>query len=134
MNIFSLRRIKGCCVAIRGSHRRDGVTDPPLAPNSSLEARGAFGKQWSRTMIRERVLTISTILALAALSSAAYAEPQVSGKAGPSSQSRQSEPDWYRARAMQQGAPPAQIVREGTSSQIGCRYLYSGGPKSPASC
>jgi hypothetical protein len=85
-------------------------------------------------MIRERVLTISTILALAALSSAAYAEPQVSGKSTLPSQSRQAEPDWYRARAMQQGAAPAQIVREGTSSQIGCRYLYSGGPKNPASC
>jgi len=85
-------------------------------------------------MIRERALTISTLLVLAALSSVAYAEPQVSGKAGPSSQSGQTEPDWYRARAMQQGAPPAQIVQEGTSGQIGCRYRYSGGPKSPASC
>jgi len=83
-------------------------------------------------MIRERVLTISTILALAALSSAAYAEPQV--KAGPSSQSSQTEPDWYRARAMQQGAPPALIVREGISRPVGCRYLYSGGPKGSVTC
>ena len=30
---------------------------------------------------------------------------------------------------MQEGAPPAQIVREGFSRQTGCRYLYSGGPK-----
>jgi hypothetical protein len=85
-------------------------------------------------MIRERVLMISTLLALAALSSAAYAEPQVSGKAGPSSQSRQTEPDRYRARAMQQGAPPAQIVHEGTSRQVGCRFRYSGGPKYPYTC
>ena len=85
-------------------------------------------------MVREHVLTIATLLALAALSSVAHAEPQGSGKADPSSQSRQTEPDWYRARAMQQGAPPAQIVQEGTSGQIGCRYRYSGGPKSPASC
>ena len=85
-------------------------------------------------MIRKRVLTISTLLALAALSGAAYAEPQGSGRAGPSSQSRQTEPDPYRARAMQPGAPPAQIVHEGTSSQIGCRVRYSGGPKYPYSC
>jgi hypothetical protein len=91
-------------------------------------------------MIRERVLTISTILALAALSSAAYAEPQGSGKAtsrsavAPSSQSRQTQPDWYRARAMQEGAPPAQIEHEGTSRQAGCRYIYSGGPKYPVTC
>jgi hypothetical protein len=88
-------------------------------------------------MIRERILTISTLLALVALSGAAHAEPTLTRKgysaseAGPSSQTRQTEPDWYRARAMQEGAPPAQIVREGTSRQTGCRYLYSGGPKSP---
>ena len=85
-------------------------------------------------MIRERVLTISTLLALAALSSAGFAQEQVSGKAGPSSQSSRTERDWYRARALQQGAPPAQIVREGTSREVGCRFRYSGGPKYPYSC
>ena len=92
-------------------------------------------------MIRERVLTISTLMALMALSSVAYAGPRITDKSdwpnevGPSSQSkiRQAEPAWYRARAMQEGAPPAQIVREGTSRQTGCRYLYSGGPGGPKS-
>ena len=92
-------------------------------------------------MIRERVLTISTLMALMALSSVAHAGPKITDKSywpnevGPSSQTRQTEPDWYRARAMQEGAPPAQIVREGTSRQTGCRYLYSGGPKGlPITC
>jgi hypothetical protein len=85
-------------------------------------------------MVREHVLTISTLLALAALSSAAFAQERVSGKAGSSSQSRQTERDWYRARALQQGAPPAQIVREGISQEIGCRYRYSGGPKGGITC
>ena len=91
-------------------------------------------------MIRERVLTISTLMALMALSSVAFAGPRITDKSywpnevGPSSQStiRQTEPDWYRARAMQEGAPPAQIVREGNSSRQGCRFL--GGPKSPITC
>ena len=92
-------------------------------------------------MIRERILTISTLLALVALSGVARAEPTLTRKgysaseAGPSSQTRQTEPSWYRARAMQEGAPPAQIVREGVSRQTGCRYLYSGGPKGlPITC
>jgi hypothetical protein len=98
-------------------------------------------------MFRERVLTISTLLALVALSGVAQAEPKITDKGygssqvGPSSRSttRQTERDWYRARAMQSGAPPAQIVREGPSLQTGCRYLYSGGasgpgPKGPVTC
>jgi hypothetical protein len=90
-------------------------------------------------MIRERVLTISTLLGLIALPSVALAAPGITDKSywphevSPSSQSRrQTEPGWYRARAMQQGAPPVQIVREGNSSRQGCRYL--GGPKSPLTC
>jgi hypothetical protein len=90
-------------------------------------------------MIRERVLTISTLLGLMALPSVALAAPGITDKSywphevAPSSQSRrQTEPGWYRARAMQQGAPPVQIVREGNSSRQGCRYL--GGPKSPLTC
>ena len=47
---------------------------------------------------------------------------------------KQAEPDWYRARAMQEGAPSAQIEHEGTSRQAGCRYIYSGGPKYPVTC
>ena len=91
-------------------------------------------------MIRERV-TISTLMALMALSSVAYAGPRFTDKSarpnevGPWSQStiRRTEPDWYRARAMQQGAPPAQIVREPNSSQRACRFL--GGPKGlPLTC
>jgi hypothetical protein len=89
-------------------------------------------------MIRERILTISTLLAFAALSGVAHAERALTRKgseAGPSRQTRQNEPSWYRARAMQEKAPPAQIVREGTSRQTGCRYLYSGGPKGlPITC
>jgi hypothetical protein len=42
---------------------------------------------------------------------------------------KQTEPDWYRARAIQEGVPAAQVVDEGTSGETGCRYLYSGGPK-----
>lgn len=83
-------------------------------------------------MIRKRILTISMLLAFGVLSSVAHAEPALTRKGsegGVSSQTRQTEPNWYRARAMQEGAPPAQIVREGTSRPIGCRYLYSGGPK-----
>jgi len=93
-------------------------------------------------MIRERVLTISTLLALVALSGVARAEPKItdrshgSSQIGPSGQStiRRTEPDWYRARAMQRGATPAQIVPDGTSPQVGCRYLYSGGPRNPVTC
>ena len=88
-------------------------------------------------MIRERILTVSTLLAFVVLSGVAHAEPTLTRKGsagGPSNQTRQTEPDWYRARAMQEGAPPAQIVREGISRQTGCRYQYSGGPKNPASC
>ena len=88
-------------------------------------------------MIRKRILTIPTLLAFVVLSGVAHADPKLTCKGysasevGPSSQTRQTAPSWYRARAMQEGAPPAQIVRQGTSRQIGCRYLYSGGPKSP---
>ena len=62
-------------------------------------------------MIRDRVLTISTLAALMALSSVAQAGPKVTDKTyspnevGRSSQSRQT--DRYRARAMQGAAPPA---------------------------
>jgi hypothetical protein len=90
-------------------------------------------------MIRERFLTISTLLAFVVLSGVANAEAVLTRKGGseggPSSQTRRTEPDWYRARAMQEGAPPAQIVREGTSRPTGCRYQYSGGPKGlPVTC
>jgi hypothetical protein len=90
-------------------------------------------------MIRNHFVTISTVLAFMVVTGVAHAEPTFTRKgssaSGPSSQTRQTEPDWYRARAMQEGAPPAQIVREGTSRQTGCRYLYSGGPKGlPVTC
>jgi hypothetical protein len=97
-------------------------------------------------MIREHVLTISTLLALVALSGAAHAGPRITDKdywpneVGISSQLtyRQPAPDWYRARAMQPGAPPAQIAAEGARGQYGCRYSYQGGPgvgpKSTAWC
>ncbi len=90
-------------------------------------------------MIRDRVLTISTLVALMALSSVAQAGPKVTDKStssnavGHSSQSRQIDHDWYRVRAIQRGAP-AQIAPDRTSRQIGCRYLYSGGPKYPITC
>jgi hypothetical protein len=107
----------------------------PIRPKGPAVAR----TQRSRMMIRERVLTISTLLGLMALPSVALAAPGITDKSywphevAPSSQSRrQTEPGWYRARAMQQGAPPVQIVREGNSSRQGCRYL--GGPKSPLTC
>ncbi len=73
-------------------------------------------------MIRERVLTVSTLLAVVVLSGAAYAAPKNTDQSY-----RQAEPDWYRARAMQPGAAPAQIAPEGYSVQQRCRYL--GGPK-----
>jgi hypothetical protein len=89
-------------------------------------------------MIRERVLAISTVLALVALSGAAQAAPRDKShrpnQAGPQSTIGQTAPDWYRARAMQPAAPPAQIVREGSSGQYGCRYRYQNGPKSIAWC
>jgi hypothetical protein len=46
----------------------------------------------------------------------------------------QTDHDWYRVRAVQEGAPPASIVDQGTSPQTECRYLYSGGPKEPITC
>jgi hypothetical protein len=46
----------------------------------------------------------------------------------------QTDHDWYRVRAMQEGASPAQIADEGTSPQTECRYSYSGGPKNPITC
>jgi hypothetical protein len=89
-------------------------------------------------MVRERVLTIFTVLAVMALSGVALAGPRGTDKnyqlneVSPSSRSkvRQAEPDWYRARAMQQGTAPSPIVPEATSGRYGCRYLYQGGPKS----
>jgi hypothetical protein len=91
-------------------------------------------------MVRERVLTISTVLAVMALSGVALAGQRITDKnywlneLGPSSQStaRQTEPGWYRARAMESGAAPAQILREGNTGRYGCRY--QGGPKSPMTC
>ena len=80
-------------------------------------------------MIRERVLTISTLLAVVVLSGAAYAAPRNSDRSY-----RQPEPDWYRARAMQPGAAPAQIAPEQPGRRIECRYLYSGGPKNSVTC
>ena len=80
-------------------------------------------------MIRERVLTISTLLAVVVLSGAAYAAPKSTDQSY-----RQTEPDWYRARAMQPVAAPVQIAPEQPGRQIGCRYLYSGGPKNPVTC
>jgi hypothetical protein len=80
-------------------------------------------------MIRERVLTISTLLALVALSGAAYAGPKGTEKSYRSSEvGSSSQPAWYRARALQPGAAPAQIVPEGYSAQYGCRHSYQGGP------
>jgi hypothetical protein len=73
-------------------------------------------------MIRERVLTISALLAFVVLSGAAYAAPKNTDQSY-----RQTEPDRYRAFAMRPGAPPAQIAPEGYSAQQRCRYL--GGPK-----
>ncbi len=93
-------------------------------------------------MIRERVLTISTLLALVALSGTAHAGPGITDKSywpnevGPSSyyRSTQTVPDQYHARAMQRGRAvlPAQVAPEGNSGQYGCRY--QGGPKSPMTC
>ena len=97
-------------------------------------------------MIREHVLTISTLLAVVTGSGAAHAGSRITDKSyglnevGPSSQSttRQTEPEWYRAYGMQRGAPPAQIVPEGARGHYGCRYNYQGGPgvgpKSTAWC
>lgn len=71
-------------------------------------------------MIRERVLTISTLLAFVLLSGTAHAQATDRSY-------RQAGPDSSRARAAQPGAAPAQIVPEGYSVQQRCRYL--GGPK-----
>ena len=86
-------------------------------------------------MIREHVLTISSVLAFVALSGAAYAGPTITNKnywpneVGPSSRPAitQTVPDWYHARAMQRAAPPAP-----RGDRQGCRYL--GGPKYPITC
>jgi len=90
-------------------------------------------------MIRERVLTISTLLALMALSGTAYAGPGITDKsywpneAGPSGYSRapQTVPDRYRARATHRGAA-AQFEPQGNTAQYRCRY--QGGAHSPMSC
>jgi hypothetical protein len=73
-------------------------------------------------MIRERVLTISTLLAAVVLSGAAYAQATVTDRSY-----RQAESDLYRARATQRGAAPVQIAPEGYGVQQRCRFL--GGPK-----
>jgi hypothetical protein len=73
-------------------------------------------------MIREHVLTISTLLTAVALSGAAYAAPKSTDQSY-----RQTEPDSYRARAAQPGAAPVQIAPEGNIVQQRCRFL--GGPK-----
>ena len=79
-------------------------------------------------MIRERVLSLSTLLTLVALSGAAYAGPRITDKTSTQSTYRQTASDWYSARAMQPGVAPAQIVSEGASGQYGCRHSYQGGP------
>jgi hypothetical protein len=79
-------------------------------------------------MIRERVLTLSTLLVAVALSGTAYAGPRNTDKTSTQSTYRQTAPDWYTARAMQSGAAPARIVPEGASGQYGCRHSYQGGP------
>jgi len=89
-------------------------------------------------MVREPVLTISTVLAVMALSGVALAGQRITDKncwlnevhASSQSATRQTAPDWYSARAMVPGASPAQIVPEKTSGQYGSRR-YQGGPKSP---
>ena len=73
-------------------------------------------------MIRERILTISTLLAVVALSGAAYAAPKNTDQSY-----RQAEPDRYRAFALQPGAAPAQLAPAGYSVEQSCRFL--GGPK-----
>jgi hypothetical protein len=85
-------------------------------------------------MIREHVLTISTLLALAAWSGAAHAGPKITDKSyWPNEvRSQQTEPDWRSAYARQGGLPPAQIAPAINSGQSGCRY--QGGPKSPMTC
>src|SRR6266571_6454179 len=79
------------------------------------EAQELHRKSRSRTMIRVRVLTLSALLALMALSGTAYAGPGITDKSywpnesGPSSYKRstQTEPDSYRARAMYRGGAAA---------------------------
>ena len=94
-------------------------------------------------MIREPILTISTLLALMALmalSGAAYAGPGITDKSywpnepGPSSYKRstQTEPDPYRARAMVRGRTPVQAAPQGNTGQDRCRY--QGGAHSSMSC
>jgi hypothetical protein len=90
-------------------------------------------------MIRERVLTISTLMAL---TGTAYAGPGITDKSywpnevGPASYrgSMPTETDRYRARAMHggRGAPATQAAPEAKKGQYGCRYL--GGPKYPITC
>jgi hypothetical protein len=78
-------------------------------------------------MIPERVLTISTLLAVVMVSGAAYAAPKNTDQSY-----RRAEPDWYRARAMQPVAAPVRIAPEGYIVQQRCRFL--GGPKAPPTC
>ncbi len=92
-------------------------------------------------MIRERVLTISTLTVLtAALSGAAHAGPTITNKnyspsdVRPSSRPviTQTEPNGYSARAMHRRGSSALTGPAVNSDRQGCRYL--GGPKYPTTC
>jgi hypothetical protein len=85
-------------------------------------------------MIRERVLTISTLTALMALSSVAYAGPKITDKNYWLNEVRyqQRKPDWRRAYALEWGAVSNQTAPGGQAAPVGQHQLrYYGGPKSP---
>jgi hypothetical protein len=85
-------------------------------------------------MIREHVLTISTLLGLMALSGVAQAGPRITDKSYWLNEVRnqQAEGDWRGAYALERGAPIRRIAPPVDGGQYQCRY--QGGPKSPMWC
>jgi hypothetical protein len=85
-------------------------------------------------MIRERVFTISTLLAFMVLSGVAQAGPKITDRNYWLNEVRpqQRESDWRGAYAWERGAISNQTGPGGQAASVGQHQLrYYGGPKSP---
>jgi hypothetical protein len=84
--------------------------------------------------VRERVLTISTLLAFMVLSGVAQAGPRITDKDYWLNEIRPQprEPDWRRAYALERGAVSNHTAPGGQTAPVGQHQpRYYGGPKSP---
>jgi hypothetical protein len=83
-------------------------------------------------MIRERVFTISTLLALMVLSGVAQAGPKITDHWLNEVRPQQRESDWRSAYALERRAVSKQTSPGAQTASFGQHQLrYYGGPKSP---